>query len=222
MGECAVLPDGVPLSSPPAAPPALPAALTAPSCTHGTAALACSVVAGHGDRGHGHIGAPRGGTAGAAWPRRRLRSGRETPASPHPQPPIPPSPHPLSPPPPLPPDHSAATAEGGPRASDLASGLFCLRRHLTSAQAPPPAASSSLTHQAGTLEVSCHLPLTPSGSGPRVVSQASSLMLIASCESGALSECHLCLLAVPRGARVPHPRAAGLARMRARDQEPGA
>lgn len=97
MGACAVLPDGVPLSSPPAAPPTLPAALTAPSCTHGTAALACSVVAGHGDRGHGHIGAPRGGTAGAAWPRRRLRSGRETPASPHPQPPIPPSPHPVSP-----------------------------------------------------------------------------------------------------------------------------
>lgn len=57
----------------------------------------------------------------------------------------------------------------------------------------------------------------PQGGFPGFVSDAHSLVT-----SGALSECHLCLLAVPRGARVPHPRAAGLARMRARDQEPGA
>lgn len=63
----------------------------------------------------------------------------------------------------------------------------------------------------------------PQAGFPGFVFDARSLCDIPPCFLGTSrvhSECHLCLLAVPKEARVLHPRAASLAQMRTRDQEP--
>lgn len=116
-------------------------------------------------------------TAGAVWPWRRLRSGREPP------------PRPFAPPPaPRTTDHSAATTWGRGRAP-WHRGCF-----VSEDTSPPPRPlpgrkpfSDVTGGRAAASELPCPvgsgrrpLSLTPSGSGPRMVSQALSLVL-ASC-----------------------------------------